>query len=335
MNEPAAIDNSTVLVTGASGFIGSHLVDHLLERGCTVHCLVRKTSNLQWLDSSRVHLHTVVLPQPDTYKDCVSEADYVFHCAGLTQALTHREYLESNARVCIPFYQACVDHGPRIKAVVHLSSLAAAGPSPPGQTIDENSPCQPLTYYGKSKLTGEEIALGFAGQLPIIVLRPPVVYGERETDFFTYLKALNMRLAIKVGFDKHYLSLIYVGDLVRAMVRAASAPVPDATVFFTTDGKIYSWEDLADAARQVLGKRAFPLVIPIPVMAAIAMVAEFWAQCVSKPPFLDRQRMKDLRQTSWTASSDRFFKHYSYEPQMDLVQGLTRTFAWYKKHGWL
>lgn len=335
MNEPAAIDNSTVLVTGANGFIGSHLVDHLLERGCTVHCLVRKTSNLQWLDPSRVHLHTIVLSQPDTYRDCLSEIDYVFHCAGLTQAMTQGEYLESNARVCIPFYQTCADHGPRIKAVVHLSSLAAAGPSPTGQTIDENSPCRPVTYYGKSKLTGEEIALSFADQLPMIVLRPPVVYGERETGFFIYLKALNMRLAIKVGFAKHYLSLIYVGDMVRAMVRAASAPVPDPAVFFTTDGKIYSWEDLADAAGQALGKRSFSLIVPIPLMAGIAMAAEFWAQCVSKPPLLDRQRMKDLRQTSWTASSDRFFNHYSYEPQMDLVQGLTRTFAWYKEHGWL
>jgi len=86
---------------------------------------------------------------------------------------------------------------------------------------------------------------------------------------------------------------------------------------------------------QVLGKRAYPLVIPIPVMASVAMIAEFWAQLVSKPPVLDRQRMKDLRQISWTASSDKFFKQYSFKPQMDLVQGLTRTFAWYKKHSWL
>jgi nucleoside-diphosphate-sugar epimerase len=335
MNETSPIDGSSTLVTGATGFIGSHLVDALLERGCKVHCVVRETSNLQWLDTQRVTLHTGDLHQPETYKDCLSEVDYVFHCAGITRANNRHEYLHNNARVGIPFYQSCVENGKQIKGVVHVSSLAAVGPTLPGQKVDEDTPCHPLTYYGKSKLTGEEIALGYASELPMVVLRPPIVYGEREVNFFTYLKTINWRMAIKIGTAPRALSIIYVRDLVDAMIRAAAAPDPDRNVFFTTDGNIYSWDDLAKAAMKALGVRAQTVIIPVSLMGFAAMVSEFLAKMGNRTPLLDRQRMIDLRQSSWTASSDRFFDHYSFKPQFDLNRGLKQTCDWYKQQGWL
>ncbi|MEE9499062.1 MAG: NAD(P)-dependent oxidoreductase [Nitrospinaceae bacterium] len=335
MSESSPIDGSSTLVTGATGFIGSHLVDALLERGCEVRCIVRETSNLQWLDTSRVILYTGDLHQPDTYKDCFADVDYVFHCAGITRARNHHEYLHSNARACIPFYRSCVEHGKQIKGVVHISSLAAVGPTSAGQKVDEDTPCHPLTYYGKSKLTGEEIALGYASELPMVILRPPVVYGEREVNFFSYLKAIKWRLAIKLGTAPRALSIIYVKDLVDAMIRAAAAPDPDRNVFFITDGNIYSWDDLANAAMKALEVRAQTVIIPVSLMGFIAMVSEFLAKMGDRVPLLDRQRMIDLRQSSWTASSERFFDHYSFHPRLDLKQGLKQTCSWYKQQGWL
>ena len=335
MNETSPVNGSTTLVTGATGFIGSHLVDALLERGCKVHCVVRETSNLQWLDPQRVTLHTGDLHQPDTYKDCLSEVDYVFHCAGVTRANNRHEYLHNNARVGIPFYESCVEHGKKIKGVVHVSSLAAVGPTPPEQKVDEDTPCHPLTYYGKSKLTGEEIALGYASELPMIVLRPPVVYGEREVNFFTYLKAIKWRMALKVGASRQVLSIIHVKDLVDAMIRAAEAPDPNQNIFFITDGHEYSWDDVAQAAMQALGVKALKVVLPLSLMGFAAMISEFLAKINNHTPLLDRQRMIDLRQSSWTASSERFFDHYSFKPQLDLERGLKQTCAWYKQEGWL
>lgn len=335
MNETSPIDGSTVLVTGATGFIGSHLADALLARGCRVHCLVRQTSNLQWLDISRVALHTGDLQRPETVHDCLGEVDYIFHCAGVTRAKSREAYLQNNARACIPFYQTCVEHGKQVKAVVHLSSLAAVGPTPPEQKVDENTPCQPLTYYGKSKLAGEEIALEYASELPMVVLRPPVVYGEREVNFLTYLKAIRWGFAIKIGAQPRRLSLIYVKDLVDAMIRAAATPDPDRNVFFITDGDVYSWEDVAQAAMTALGVRARTLIIPVSLMGCAALLSELFSKMANHTPLFDRQRMIDLRQSSWTASSDRFFNHYSFHPRFDLSRGLKQTCVWYKEQGWL
>jgi nucleoside-diphosphate-sugar epimerase len=335
MSETSPINGSTALVTGATGFIGSHLVDALLERGCKVHCVVRETSNLQWIDKSRVTLHTGDLHQPETYQESLADVDFVFHCAGITRANNRHDYLHNNGRVCIPFYRSCVEHGKQIKGVVHVSSLAAVGPTPPEQKVDEDTPCHPLTYYGKSKLTGEEIALGYASELPLVVLRPPVVYGERDVNFFTYLKAIKWRMAIKIGTTPRTLSLIYIKDLVDAMILAAEAPDQNKNVFFTTDGHIYSWEDVANAAMKALEVRAQTVMIPVSLMGFAAMISEFLAKMSHRTPLLDRQRMIDLRQSSWTASSERFFDHYSFHPRFNLEQGLNQTCAWYKQQGWL
>ena len=187
MNDLSHLSDATALVTGANGFIGSHLVDQLLASGCAVHGLVRQSSDLKWLDASQVYLHKVDLARPDFEIPVLEEMDYIFHCAGLTKAKSRSVYFAVNATACSNLYEQCQKRAGKVKGIVHLSSLAATGPSPQGGLVDETTPCRPVTFYGQSKLAGEEVALRFSDSLPVTVLRPPVVYGPREENFFTFI----------------------------------------------------------------------------------------------------------------------------------------------------
>jgi len=335
MNAPAPLEGATVWVTGATGFIGSHLVDALLERGCTVHCLVRPTSNLTGLPIDRVRLHTGELLRPETWASCLEEVEHVFHCAGLTRARTRGEYFEANAEVCRPLFDACARHAPSLKSVIHLSSLAAVGPSAAERPVDENAPCRPVTHYGQSKLESEKIALQYAETLPLVVLRPPVVYGPREKNFFTYLRALHWGWCVRIGRTPRVLSLIHVQDLVAAVLRAAEEPRKNGPVYFVTDGSVYSWEEVACTAAALLDITPRTVTVPEGVLAFFALLAEGAAWLRGKPALLDRQRVLDLRQSAWTASPNKFFDTYGFRPAYDLERGLRVTLDWYRQHGWI
>jgi len=336
MNVLAPLENATAVVTGASGFIGSHLVDHLVDRGCTVYALVRKTSDRKWLNpSDRVHIHLADLTQSDLLLPFLDQVDYLFHCAGLTKAKTEAEYFKINAEACTPLYENCASTGKKIKAVVHLSSLAAVGSGEAHKAVDENSPCKPLTFYGKSKLAGEGAALKFSSSLPVVIIRPPVVYGPRETNFFTYLKAIHKGWKVKIGHVRQQFSLIHVQDLVRAMVEAAVRFPRDENILFVTDGKAYSWEDVAESAMQILNVRARSLVIPDSLFAGVAYVSEALAWFGSAAPWIDRQRLIEVRQSSWVASPKKFFDIYNFQPQYDLEKGLRETLLWYQENRWM
>ncbi len=337
MNDLSEINGTRVLVTGATGFIGSHLVDTLLERECEVHCLVRASSDLQWLPRDRITCHVTNLLDPELPETCLSGLDHVFHCAGLTVGRSRKDYFQVNAEACRNLYETLVPHADGLRSVVHLSSLAAIGPSPGAASpVDETSPCQPVTHYGHSKLAGEKIALEYVGRLPIMVLRPPMVYGARERNFFTYLEKLKQGWCIQVGRNPRHLSIVHVQDLVRAMLTIANSSQREETpVYLVTDGEIYDWEDVSRVAASLLKKRVRPLVLSESLIRFAATVAEMKSTWTGKAVLLDRQRFIDIRQKAWTASSEKFFRTFQFEPEYKLEKGLEVTLDWYRKHGWL
>jgi nucleoside-diphosphate-sugar epimerase len=335
MNDLSHLKGATVLVTGANGFIGSHLVDHLLSLDCEVHGLVRESSDLKWLDSSKVHLHNADLAQSDFKIPALEDIDYVFHCAGLTLAKSRSAFFEVNATACSTLYKQCESRATNIKGVVHLSSLAATGPSPQGSLVDESTPCRPLTFYGKSKLAGEEIALRFSESLPVTVLRPPVVYGPREENFFTFIKLVQKGWGLQIGKAGKELSLIYVQDLVQAMLTATHPSLQTGSRYFVTDGKIHGWGQVAKECAQILNVRLKTLKIPEGILIPAALFFEACASFSSKPALFDRQRMIDIQQSSWSASPKKFFDELQFEPQYNLSRGLTQTIKWYQQQKWL
>lgn len=330
MNQNSTLDHSTVLVTGASGFIGGHVVDALLQRHCKVHCLVRRTSDLRWLDRTKVQLHYGDLGEAFSLKEGLEKTDYVFHCAGLTVAKTRQEFFRVNATACKTLYEECAEHGKNLKRIIHISSLAAVGPALPNRPVDENTPCKPLTYYGKSKLAGEEIARQLSSSLPLVILRPPVVYGPREVNFFTFIEGISKGWNLQIGHKKRLLSLIYIKDLVQAMLRAAIRPSSGNDVYFITDGNFYHWDDVVETASKVLNVHPRSLRIPDSMLAFIGLMLEFISIYQKKAPLLDSQRIIDIRQSAWTASPEKFFGHFEFQPQYDLQKGLEETVNWHK-----
>jgi len=335
MNGTSPLENATAVVTGATGFIGSHLVDYLVGHGCIVHALVRETSDRRWLNkSNKVKVHTVDLLQSSPI-NFLQEADYLFHCAGLTKAKTRDDYFSGNVHSCEILYERCVAIGANLKTIIHLSSLAAAGPSAQGEAVQEKNPCKPVTYYGESKLAGEKIALKYASSLPIVIIRPPVVYGPREKNFFVYLKKLSQGWNIKIGTTRRELSLVYVTDIVRAMVRAAVCYPKNEKIYYVTDGEHHVWNDISDSAMKILNVRAKTLFIPEVLLRFLSSISEVLAWFGPKPALFDRQRVIDICQTSWIASPKSFFESHKFQPKYNLVKGLKETIDWGKKNNWL
>ena len=334
MNGLSHLNGATALVTGANGFIGSHLVDQLLDSGCTVHGLVRQSSDLKWLDASRVHLHRVDLAQADFEIPALEDIDYIFHCAGLTKAKSRSGYFKVNATACSNLYEQCQKRAGRVKGIVHLSSLAATGPSHQGGLVDETTPCRPVTFYGQSKLAGEEIALRFSDSLPVTILRPPVVYGPREENFFTFIKGVHKGWGLQIGKVGKELSMIYVVDMVQAMLMASAPSQQRGRSYFVTDGRVHAWEQVAKECARIMDVRLRTLKIPEGLLTPVALLFEAWASCGSRPALFDRQRMIDIRQSSWSASPEKFFTELEFEPQYDLSRGLTETIHWYQQQKW-
>ena len=334
MNGISHLKGKTVLVTGASGFIGSHLVDYLLSLECIVHCLVRKSSNLRWLSKKNIHLHFVDLSDPNFKIPEFKVLDFIFHCAGLTVAKSMEEYFEINSRVCSTLYEQCLSYKGNIQKIVHLSSLAAVGPGKKGQPVDERSSLNPISYYGKSKLAGEKIALKYSKILPIMILRPPVVYGPREENLFSFFKMLNKGWLLQIGETPRKLSLIYVLDLVRAMIKSCEYSFYDEKIFFVTDGESYPWEEVAKIGAKKLDVSVKTKKIPEWVLNPAAIIFELLAYFSSKPPLYDRQRMLEIKQSCWVASPEKFFRKFNFEPEFDLQTGLSDTLEWYIQEKW-
>ncbi len=305
-------------------------------RDCRVHCLTRKSSNLKWLPTEKITLHETDLVNPKLPDSCLDELAHVFHCGGLTSARTRGEYFAVNAKACRSLFDLLTPHAHHLKSVVHLSSLAAIGPSlNPPEPVDDDTPCHPVTHYGKSKLAGEKIALEYCGKLPMVVIRPPVVYGEREQNFFTYLQKLKQGWRIQVGRDPRHLSIVNVHDLVKAMLTVAQSPKQENPVYLVTDGEIYSWDDVSRIASAILKVTPKTLVLPETLIRLAALASQLKGALLNRPAFLDRQRVKDIRQLAWTASSQKFFDTFDFQPDYPLERGLKKTLDWYKDQGWL
>jgi len=234
------------LVTGATGFIGSHLVEDLLQRGIHVRCLVRKTSDLKWLRDLPIDPVYGDCNDPNSLGEAVKGVDQVFHLAGVTKAIQERTYFEVNAFGTENLIHACLEHNSHLQKFIYLSSQAAAGPCRDGGMKRESDISAPVSPYGKSKRMGEELAMEHSHELPLLILRPCAIYGPRDRDIYAFFKLLSKRIKPCLSGQDQHISLCFVQDIIQAILLAAEARQPSGEVFFVSDGHGYRLEEIGD-----------------------------------------------------------------------------------------
>lgn len=324
-----------VLVTGASGFIGSTLIDRLLSLGnYEVYAGVRVKSSRKYLQDSRIKFIDVAFSDPTALKQQLDreQFDCVFHLAGLTKAKRPEDFDNVNFNLTKNLADAI---NPQTTKLIFLSSFAAHGPGEEvnfskAKVSDEN---KPNTAYGRSKLKAEEyINTNFKGKY--VILRPTGVYGPRETDYFVFFQTIDNHIEPYLGFVPQHLTFIYSKDLVEVCIKAFESDISGKT-YFVSDGKMYLDSEYAAISKQVLNKKTLKLKFPLFIVRWISCFLDAFGGLIGKQFTLNKDKYSILAARNWDCDIEDLKKDLQFEPQYDLQRGVEETIAWYKKEKWL
>jgi len=325
------IEKRRVLVTGGTGFVGSHVVDALLESGFQPRCLVRATSNLRWLEGKPVELAQTDL-RSGHLEPVVDGIDAVIHCAGLTRG-SRESLMSANREGTRALVEACLSTGRRIRFVL-CSSQAAAGPGTPGRPRQESDPATPTSNYGASKLAAEAAVLGSARDLDAVVLRPVAVYGPRDEDTLTFFRLAARGIIVAPGLRRRLLQLVHVSDLASALLKALDVPEQSGRVYFIAHPEVVDWDGLGAALREAIGRNAVVVHIPSGVLRMAGAVAGL-VSAGSSPGRLDARKAADMSERAWTCNVDRALAELDWSPAYDVGAGFRDSVDWYRQEGWL
>lgn len=329
------MDTVKALVTGGNGFIGSHLVEYLLDEGYEVYCLVRSTSNLSLIEHLPVKLLRGDCRDRESLSDAVRGKDYIFHLAGKIKAPDWETYYASNVLGTRNLIEACARENPDIRRFVHISSISSAGPSKKGVLKREDEPCVPITDYGRTKLMGEEEVRKFEGRVPFVIIRPPNVLGPGNEDLLSMMKILMKRLRPAIGNGDRQTSICFVQDLVRAIVLAATSSGAVGKTYYITDGNTYSWRFIGEVLAEELGLRGFMLPVPYPVVILLSSLISLLSSLMGKGTMISPERIRQLRYAYWIYDGSKAARELGFKPVMDLQTGIKEAVKWYRKKGLL
>lgn len=328
----------TLLITGATGFVGSHLTERAVEPGRKVYVMLRKTSDTRYMEKLPVERLYCSLTDENQLEETFADLarrqvrfDAVIHCAALTKAKNLETLLRVNAEGtkslldCLKKYQA------QLSNFILVSSLAASGPGKLG-TIVPIAQEKPITDYGRSKLAAENLTL--KSDIPHTIFRPTAVYGPREKDIFTLFPIVKRGLLPLIGGHKQDLTFIYVKDLVEVLLKAAATEGKNKT-YFVTDGKAYEKAALGKFIQKSLDKNAFKFTLPLPFVKGLAFFSQTFFAIKGELAPLNSEKYLELKAESWVCQVSDTFSDFDFKPQYDLEKGVKETTDWYLKEGWL
>lgn len=335
-----------VLITGASGFIGHHLVQQALKDGYAVDAAMRTSSNISALESLKDQKDGVgalefVYPDYES-KEALTQLlterqySYIIHAAGVTRAKNDQAYNHINADYSLMLAEAALLAAIPLKRFVFLSSLAAIGPVSydANGPINEQTQAEPITSYGKSKLLAEKY-LNQLEKLPLTIIRPTAVFGPREKDILIVFKTLAKGLDPYIGNGPQRLSFVYVDDLVTATLSAMKEISEEHTAYNISDGQEYSRYALSDLFREIQGKQPVRFHVPLGVIRLTAACLETFSRFSKNTPVLNQEKIKELTAPNWYCSIEAAQRKLKYEPQYNLKKGLAETLNWYSANHWI
>jgi len=329
-----------ILITGASGFVGSFLVEKALEENYRVFACVRFSSNLKYLSDKAIHLVHADITDLDLL---ISEfniiklkfgAFAVIHNAGLTEAIHIKEYLNVNHQGTINILKALKITQTLSGKFIYMSSLAAQGPSlNHEQILNEQTPLKPISSYGKSKLNAEQYLQKQTG-IDYCILRPTAVYGPRNRGFLDYFKLINKHIEIHIGRKDQMLSFIYVEDLAQLALHLLNKVIKNNTII-VSDGANYTSGAFAAIIKKQLRRKTINLIVPKKIVSFLCHFNSILSRISEKPSIINQDKYHELTAPNWSCDPSRMINEIGFKPQTNLEEGIFKTIKWYKKNNLL
>jgi nucleoside-diphosphate-sugar epimerase len=323
-----------LLVTGGSGFLGSHVAERARAAGHEVVCLVRKTSDRRFLETLGIELREGAVDGP--LDGLLGGLDAVVHCAGLIKARTLADFERVHKDGTVNLARSALAQSPGLKRFVHVSTAGVMGLGQAGRPHVETDDPNPVTPYSKSKLSGERALLELCGELPLTILRPPAIYGPRDDEILAFFQMVRRtRAAFRLGGSMKTMSLVYATDCADACLRAIDADVPSGSTYFLEDGRTYSFEDMAEAIAAAYGLRLLGAPnIPKPIVQLAALGSELFGRATGKVMIFTREKLPELLMEHFVVDSSAARSDLGWQPAVTFPDGARVTAEWYRRERW-
>ncbi len=329
-----------ILITGASGFIGSFIVEEALRRGFDTWAAVRKSSSKEYLQDGRINFIELNLSsKAQLVEQLRTHAfDYVVHAAGVTKCLNKADFHRINTEGTKNLIDAILELQMPLKRFVFVSSLSIFGAikeRQPYEEIRETDTPQPNTEYGRSKLAAEQYLESLEARVPYIILRPTGVYGPREKDYYMMAKTISQHSDFAVGYKRQDITFVYVSDVVQAVFLALDKG-ENGRKYFLSDGEVYQSTTFSDLIHEELGRPWWiRITAPVWVLRIITFCGEYIGRLTGKVTALNNDKFNILRQRNWRCDIQPAIDELGYQPTVKLAEGVRRSIKWYKEQGWL
>ncbi len=324
------------LVTGATGFIGSHMAEFLISRGMEVVCPVRDRSRLRHLEG--IPARIIAYDNLESEIESGEGFDYVIHVAGATRARDYETYRAANVGRTRDLLELCSREScrGRLKRFVLVGSQAAAGPSPDNASpVKESDPPRPISLYGRSKLEAEHIALSYGDRLPVTIIRPPTVFGPRDSDVLDVFRLAKYRLAPCLSGPDRLVSIVYVEDLVEGIHAACTSSNACSNIYFLANPQPVIWKRFVLEVARICGYTAIAVPIPLLAMKIVAAAGDWVGKLTGSAPLFRSEKLEEMRQIAWVCSSEKARRDLDWVPKTPMEKAIEKTARWYRKHGWI